>query len=105
MYPHVKQFETRQQEIARRLEAIEASPRKRGARPPSGPPRYKLALLTWVAAYSVITLLLALLGPAIASWPLALRTFLISVAMVVTLTWVVMPRLTLLCRGWLHASA
>lgn len=53
----------------------------------------------------VITLLLALLGPAIASWPLALRTLLVSVTMVVALTWVVMPRLTRLFRPWLSAGA
>jgi uncharacterized protein len=72
---------------------------------PAGPPRYKLALLTWAGAYVVITLLLALLGPAIASWPLVLRTLVMSVAMVVTLTWVIMPRLTRLFGGWLHARA
>jgi antibiotic biosynthesis monooxygenase (ABM) superfamily enzyme len=103
VYPHVKQFETRRQEIARRLEAIEAS--AGAGRPPAGPPRYKLALLTWVSAYAVITLLLAVAGPTMASWPLALRTLLISVAMVVTLTWVVMPRLTRLFGGWLRPSA
>jgi antibiotic biosynthesis monooxygenase (ABM) superfamily enzyme len=29
----------------------------------------KLALLTWLGAYGVITLILAVLGPAIAKWP------------------------------------
>jgi antibiotic biosynthesis monooxygenase (ABM) superfamily enzyme len=53
----------------------------------------------------VITLLLALLGPAIASWPLVLRTLVVSVTMVVALTWLIMPRLTRLFGGWLHAHA
>jgi uncharacterized protein len=70
---------------------------------PAAPPRYKLAVLTWAGAYGVITLVLALLGPAIASWPLVLRTLVLSVTMVVTLTWVIMPRLTRLFGGWLHA--
>jgi hypothetical protein len=105
MYPHVKQFETRRQELEREI-GLHAPARSRAsARPPVGPPRYKLALLTWVAAYAVITLLLALLGPTMASWPLALRTLLLSVTMVAALTWVVMPRLTRLFGGWLRPSA
>jgi antibiotic biosynthesis monooxygenase (ABM) superfamily enzyme len=109
MYPHVKQFETRRQELERRLGSRrddEATATKRAAaRSAVGPPRYKLALLTWVAVYAIITLLLSALGPTIASWPLALRTLLISVAMVAALTWIVMPRLTRLFGGWLQPSA
>jgi antibiotic biosynthesis monooxygenase (ABM) superfamily enzyme len=95
MYPHVRQFETRWRRYR--------SAGERAA--PAGPPRYKLALLTWAGAYAVITLVLALLGPAIASWPLVLRTLVISAAMVAALTWVIMPRLTRLFGGWLHARA
>jgi uncharacterized protein len=72
---------------------------------PAAPPRYKLAVLTWAGAYGVITLVLALLGPAIASWPLMLRTLVLNVTMVVTLTWVIMPRLTRLFGGWLYAQS
>jgi len=93
MYPPVRQLPTRR----RRYPA----PRPNGA--PAGPPRYKLAVLTWAGAYVVITVMLALLGPVFASWPLVLRTFVLSVTMVVALTWVVMPRLTRLFGGWLQA--
>jgi antibiotic biosynthesis monooxygenase (ABM) superfamily enzyme len=96
MYPHVRQLETRRRTYR--------PPREKPKRP-AGPPRYKLALLTWAGAYTVITLLLALLGPVIASWPLVLRTLVLSVTMVVALTWLVMPRLTRLFGGWLHARA
>jgi antibiotic biosynthesis monooxygenase (ABM) superfamily enzyme len=112
MYPDrtpVVQFETRQQELERELRSNRESDRARRerslARTPVGPPRYKLALLTWVAAYALITLVLALLGPAMASWPLILRTLVVSVTMVVTLTWLVMPCFTRVCRGWLSPSA
>jgi antibiotic biosynthesis monooxygenase (ABM) superfamily enzyme len=74
---------------------------RQGDQPPAAaPPRYKFALLTWAGAYAVITLILALLGPAMAPWPLPLRT-LLSALMVAALTWLVMPSLTRLCRGWL----
>ena len=96
MYPHVRQLETRRRRYP--------SPRENPTRP-AGPPRYKLALLTWAGAYTVVTLLLALLGPAIATWPLVLRTLVLSVTMVVALTWLVMPRLTRLCHSWLARSA
>ena len=72
--------------------------------PPAAPPRYKLALLTWAGAFGVITLILGLLGTAIAGWPLVLRTLLISVLMVNALTWIVLPALTRLFRAWLLAA-
>jgi antibiotic biosynthesis monooxygenase (ABM) superfamily enzyme len=65
------------------------------------PPRYKLALLTWAGAYAVITLILTLLGPAMAAWPLPLRTLLLSALMAPAMTWLVIPVLTRLFRRWL----
>ena len=77
--------------------------RRQGEPPPvAPPPRYKLALISWAGAYTVITLILAVLGPAMAPWPLPLRTLLLSVLMVVAMTWLVMPALTRLGRGWLQ---
>jgi antibiotic biosynthesis monooxygenase (ABM) superfamily enzyme len=73
-------------------------------RPPTAPPRYKLALLTWAGAYALITLILGLLGPTISAWPLALRTLLLSALMVPALTWIVLPGLTRLFRTWLVAT-
>ena len=72
--------------------------------PPAAPPRYKLAVLSWAGAYALITVILWLLGPAMAGWPLMLRTLLISVLMAGALTWVVLPALTRLFRGWLLAA-
>jgi uncharacterized protein len=72
-------------------------------RPPR-PPRFKLALLTWAGAYPIITGILGLLGPKLASWPLGLRTLVVSVLMVATLSWVVMPGLTRLLRPWLSPA-
>jgi antibiotic biosynthesis monooxygenase (ABM) superfamily enzyme len=71
----------------------------------SSPPRYKLALVTWLGAYGVITLILAVLGPAMEGWPLAARTLLISGLMVSALTWVVVPALARLFRRWLAPPA
>jgi len=102
MYPPVTQFETRRQELERELQAIQkAEPRRPADAQPARPPRYKMALLTWVGAYALITAVLAVLGPAMAAWPLMLRTLLLSVTMVVVLTWLMLPGLTRLFRRWL----
>jgi hypothetical protein len=67
----------------------------------SGRPRAKLALLTWAGAYAVILLVLAVGGPAMAGWPLALRALVVSGLMVAAMTWVIVPLMTRLFRGWL----
>jgi antibiotic biosynthesis monooxygenase (ABM) superfamily enzyme len=72
--------------------------------PPAAPPGYKLARVTWAGAYGVITLIIWLLGPTMAGWPLVLRTLLIGVLMVNALTWVVLPALTRLFRTWPPAA-
>ena len=58
------------------------------------PARSRQAMITWLGIYPVITLLLLFVGPLIAPWPVWLRTLLISVTLVVLMTYVLMPRLT-----------
>ena len=74
-------------------------------RTPAPPARYKLALVTWIGVYPVITILLTVLGPGTVTWPLPLRTLLLTAVMVPTLTWVVIPTLTRLFRGWLTPAS
>jgi antibiotic biosynthesis monooxygenase (ABM) superfamily enzyme len=78
-----------------------STPKQADAGSQARPPRHKMALLTWAGAWAMITLILKALGPATVTWPLALRTLLISVLMVLALTWVVIPTLTRLFAGWL----
>ena len=104
MYPHrspLIQFDTRERQLARKQAVVHRAALAPSSRSTAAVPRYKLALLTWAAAYALITTFLALLGPTIAGWPLALRTLVLSVTMVAMLTWVIMPRLTKLMRPWL----
>jgi antibiotic biosynthesis monooxygenase (ABM) superfamily enzyme len=78
-----------------------------GTQPPSdsehhgGRTRAKLALLTWAGAYVVILGVLAVGGPALASWPLTLRALVVSGLMVAAMTWVIVPVMTRLFRSWL----
>jgi len=101
MYPPVRQLRpSGPVEPWARAEARERAAQARAAKPP----RYRQALLTWVAAYPIITAILALLGPEIAGWPLALRTLVISVLMVGALTWIIMPTLTRAAGRWLRPA-
>jgi antibiotic biosynthesis monooxygenase (ABM) superfamily enzyme len=81
-----------------------SSTNQAGAGPRVPPPRHKMALVTWIGAWAMITLILQVLGPATATWPLPLRTLLISVLMVLALTWVVIPSLTRLFARWLSPA-
>jgi antibiotic biosynthesis monooxygenase (ABM) superfamily enzyme len=69
--------------------------------PKQAPPRYKMALLTWPGAWGLITLILWQLGPMTATWPLPVRTLVVSVLMVLGLSWVVIPTLTRIFAAWL----
>jgi uncharacterized protein len=60
-----------------------------------------MALLTWPGAWALITVILWVLGPLMATWALPLRTLVISALMVVGLSWVVIPYLTRIFAGWL----
>ena len=108
MYPPVRQLTTpwpeREPGSSAEIQA-DREPSRQRPRRSAGPPRYKLALLTWAGAYAVITAILTTLGPTLATWPLALRTLALSVLMVLTLTWAVMPALTRLFRAWLAPPA
>jgi antibiotic biosynthesis monooxygenase (ABM) superfamily enzyme len=69
--------------------------------PPARPPRYKLALITWLGVYPFLTVTLALLGPMMETWPLPLRTLLVTLLLVPLLVYIVFPLLNRAFRGWL----
>ena len=68
------------------------------------PLRHKVALLTWIGIYPVITVLLAFLGPRIAPWPLVARTFVLTASAIPLMTWLVMPTVTRLAKPWLQPT-
>jgi antibiotic biosynthesis monooxygenase (ABM) superfamily enzyme len=70
----------------------------------SAPPRYKVAVLTWLGIYPVITVLLALLGPTLAPFPLPGRSFVLTACAIPLMTWVVMPVVTRVCGSWLNRA-
>jgi uncharacterized protein len=68
------------------------------------PSRSRQAVITWMGIYPLITLLLLLVGPLIATWPVWLRALLTSVTLVILMTYVVMPRLTKWFAGFLFRA-
>ena len=66
------------------------------------PPPYKMALLTWVTIFPLITGVIVALGPLIKDLPLVPRLGITTAITVPLMTWVVMPRVTRLLRGWLY---
>src|SRR5918995_1492196 len=66
------------------------------------PPPYKMALLTWVTIFPLITGIVAATGPLLEGLPLVVRLGITTAVAVPLMTWVVMPRVTRLLRGWLY---
>lgn len=68
-------------------------------RPSDAPPRWKMALVTWVM---LMPLVYAMGEVVPAGWPLAPKLALSTLVPVCLLTWVVMPAMTRLLYGWLY---
>lgn len=66
------------------------------------PPRYKMAVVTWLAVFPIITSIFLILNPILSALPLLLRTLLLTLIMVSLMTYVVMPRMTRLFSFWLY---
>jgi antibiotic biosynthesis monooxygenase (ABM) superfamily enzyme len=69
---------------------------------PAPPPPYKMAFLTWITIFPLITGVVVTTGPLLEGLPLVLRLAITTAAIVPLMTWVVMPRVTRLLRRWLY---
>jgi antibiotic biosynthesis monooxygenase (ABM) superfamily enzyme len=67
------------------------------------PPRWKIALVTWMGICPTVYLLFLLTGDLMQSWWLFPRTVALTLAVVLLMTWVVAPQLTKLLRPWLFS--
>lgn len=75
----------------------------RGLEPPRTPPRWKMAVATWLAIYPMIFALSVVTGPVLGELSIALRLLVTTGIMVPLMTWVVMPGVTRALRSWLYA--
>jgi uncharacterized protein len=81
------------------LETWFTLPDQPGAPPP---PPYKMALLTWITIFPLITAIVAITQSLLEDLPLAVRLGITTALTVPLMTWVVMPRVTRLLRRWLY---
>jgi uncharacterized protein len=66
------------------------------------PPRYKMAVVTWLAVFPTVLIIFTLFGPLLNLLPTVLRTLLFTLTMVTLMTYVIMPRVTRLFSFWLY---
>jgi antibiotic biosynthesis monooxygenase (ABM) superfamily enzyme len=81
------------------LEAWFTLPTQPGLPPP---PRYKMALVTWVTIFPLITLVVVATAPLLGRLPLVARLAVTTGVTVPLMTWAVMPRVTRLLGWWLY---
>jgi antibiotic biosynthesis monooxygenase (ABM) superfamily enzyme len=68
------------------------------------PPRWKVAVVTWMGICPTVYVLFVLLGPLLAPWPMLPRVMLLTSLVVIVMTWAVAPQLTRLLKPWLHPA-
>lgn len=71
---------------------------------PKAPPRWRVAVVTWLGIFPTVLFLFLTVAPLLESWPLVPRVAVITVLVVLIMTWLVAPRLTRWLSGWLHAG-
>ena len=68
------------------------------------PPRYKMAVVTWLAVFPVVSVIFYLFGPWLNVLPTLVRTLVFTLVMVTLMTYVIMPRMTRLFSFWLYPN-
>ena len=68
------------------------------------PPRWKVATVTWLGIFPTVLLLFLTVAPLMEGWYLVPRVMVITVLVVLIMTWGVAPRLTRWLHPWLHAK-
>ena len=94
-------FSTHVYEVPTSLETWFAIPGLGTVEPP---PRWKMALVTAPASYVLAAIVLLVLAPIIEDWPFLLANVVVTILLVLLLTYVAMPILTRLLRSWLFPS-
>ncbi|WP_404364914.1 antibiotic biosynthesis monooxygenase [Marinobacter sp.] len=101
-------------ELLRQIESLLVEPSERevtsgivtwftlpGQNPVKPPPKYKMTIVSWLALYPAVTLIFVLFGDLLATLPLLLRTLIVTVFVMLLMSYVLMPRMTRWFSFWL----
>jgi uncharacterized protein len=69
------------------------------------PPRWKMAIVVFIAAYTTSLLSRSFLSPLYSEWPLVASTIISTTILVVSLTYFALPVLSRLLRRWLYPGS
>lgn len=105
---------TERQEILEQIERLLVQPSERevtsgivtwftlpGQNPVTPPPKWKMTAVSWLALYPAVTLVFVLFGDVLGQLPLLLRTLLVTLVVMLLMTYVLMPRMTRWFAFWL----
>jgi uncharacterized protein len=97
----VNNYSTRHYDTATGLETWFTLPQLKNvvAQPP---PRWKMAIVVFIAIYAVSSLTRSILNPFLGQWPILSNTIIYTAILVVSLTYFAMPIMSRLLRRWLY---
>jgi len=72
-----------------------------GSNPVKPPPKYKMAVVSWLAIFPTVTLIFGLFGEPLSRLPLIPRTIIVTLVVILLMTFVLMPRFTRWFSFWL----
>ncbi|MBL3556376.1 MULTISPECIES: antibiotic biosynthesis monooxygenase [Marinobacter] len=72
-----------------------------GQNPVTPPPKWKMTIVSWLALYPAVTLVFVLFGDLLAQVPLLLRTMIVTIVVMLLMSYVLMPRMTRWFSFWL----
>jgi len=71
---------------------------------PDEPPRYKRAIVIWIALYPAVVVALATLEPFINNWPIPLKALALTLVVIPAAVWVLIPLVQRWMYGWLTSG-
>jgi len=67
----------------------------------SPPPKWRMTVVSWMGIFPTVSLLLWLVSPLLASWPFLIRTAVFTALVALSMSYLVMPRLSRWMSWWL----